>query len=208
MADQRQRQFVFAAACCLVGMAVLIMLGQGSSKPDVTTRLDELEAAISALTSRVEKLEAKDGETAAKPDTKKPVSAPVNVAGQARGQIFDVTITNKRFQESDFRKGIYEDAIYWDTELKAASLKRPTRAVKGQIVFSDLFDEVKIRIGWTINDPIRPGGSILQQGRGIDYNQFLDSHNWLRTTQIKDMKVKFVVDQIIYEDGTTEEVGD
>ena len=40
---------------------------------------------------------------------------------------------------------------------------------------------------------------------GFTYNQLLDSHGWVRSTDVKDMQVVFRARQIIYADGKREE---
>jgi hypothetical protein len=49
------------------------------------------------------------------------------------------TLSNKRFQKSDFTNGIMEDAIWFDVDWDTSRLKRKTRAVKGVLVFGDIF---------------------------------------------------------------------
>ncbi len=120
------------------------------------------------------------------------------------------TLSNKRFQESDFSKGIYEDAIWFDISWDTSRLKQATRAVKGILIIGDIFGESQFRLNVTINDPLTPGQSYTQQGVGFDYNQFTDSHRWFRVTDLRDMTFDFEVKDIIYlddmrdaEQGTT-----
>ena len=109
-------------------------------------------------------------------------------------------LTNKRFQNSDFSKGVYEDAIWFDINWDTSKLKRKTRAIKGILVLGDIFGEPKFRINMTINDPLIPGKNYTQQGIGFDYNQFTESHKWVRFTELKDMTFAFEVKDIIYAD--------
>ena len=53
-----------------------------------------------------------------------------------------------------------------------------------------------------IRDPIEPR-DVLARRKWFKYNQFVDSHQWVRSTEKENMKVKFRVDSILYEDGTT-----
>ena len=90
------------------------------------------------------------------------------------------TLTNKRFQESDFVNGIYEDAIWFDISWDTSPLKKSTRAIKGVLILGDIFGEPKLRLRWTINKPLTPGMSYTEKGVGFEYNQFIDSHKWVR----------------------------
>lgn len=114
------------------------------------------------------------------------------------------TLTNKRFQESDWERGIYEDAIWFDVSWDTSHLQKSTRATKGTLVISDIFGESKLRLRWTINQPLTPGESYTEKGVGFEYNQFNDSHKWIRATDLKDTTFRFEVSDIIYQDGTTE----
>jgi hypothetical protein len=114
------------------------------------------------------------------------------------------TLSNKRFRESNTRLRIYDDAIYFDVDWNTSGLPRPTRAVKGVLIISDLFGEPKVSIQWTINKPLTPGESYPETGMGFEYNQFKNEHQWMRSTELSDMTFKFRVESIIYQDGTQE----
>lgn len=111
-----------------------------------------------------------------------------------------VTLKNKRFNDERLNK-----AIYWDAEYDFSTLPNDTRAMKGVLEFCDLFGEPKLIVRNTLNDPIQKASKYSESGQGIEYNQFMDTHKWLRATEINDMKVFFRVQQIIYADGTTAE---
>jgi len=114
------------------------------------------------------------------------------------------TLLNKRFQESNWESGVYEEAVWFDISWDTASLPKPTRAIKGTLIISDLFGESKLRLKWTINEPLTPGTSYAEKGVGFEYNQFTDSHKWVRATELKDMTFQFEATDIIYQDGTQE----
>lgn len=110
------------------------------------------------------------------------------------------TLTNKKFQKSDFTKGIYEDAMWFDINWDTSRLKQTTRAVKGLLIIGDIFGEPQFRLNMTINDPLTPGQNYTQQGIGFDYNKFTDSHKWFLVTDLGDMTFDFEVKDIIYSD--------
>ena len=116
--------------------------------------------------------------------------------------IIEPTITNKRFQDSNPSLGIYQEAIWWDVTYHAKNLKKTTRAIKGILEFTDLFGETKFKINVTINDKLSPNKELTQKGIGFSYNQFIPSHQWMMSESLKNMKVKFKIKSIIYEDGT------
>ena len=110
------------------------------------------------------------------------------------------TITNKRYE-----KYKYDDNIWFDITWNTDNLKKKTRAVKGVLIFADLFGEPKFMINKTINDPLTPHEAQTEDGVGFEYNQFKDSHKWMRSADLKDMTFKFKVKSIIYADGSKEQ---
>ncbi|MEM0513937.1 hypothetical protein WCN91_00545 [Pseudoalteromonas sp. YIC-827] len=103
-----------------------------------------------------------------------------------------------------YKKYKYDEAITFDVTWDTSELDKPTRAIKGILIFSDLFGESQFRIRTTINNPLSPKTFFTETGIGFDYNQFKDSHNWMLVTDVKDMKVTFDVQNVIYADGTSE----
>lgn len=91
-----------------------------------------------------------------------------------------------------------------DFTLTLTDESRPTRAVKGRLVFTDLFGDTGFEIGYTVNEPLRPGVPFVAKGIGFDFNQFMSDHNWMVGTEVKDMKVYFEVQSVIFQDGSTE----
>jgi hypothetical protein len=115
-----------------------------------------------------------------------------------------VRLTSKRYQPQNSDLNQYQDHIWFDCSYLPERLAKPTRAVKGLLEFTDLFGEVKFRIGLTLNDRLEPGRPFSQQGLGLEYNQFLADHQWMLATGEADMRVLFRVTNILYEDGTVE----
>jgi hypothetical protein len=114
-----------------------------------------------------------------------------------REQILDATLLRKQYAKRD-----YQDYVFFDVAFNAKGLDKPARAIKGLLKFTDLFGEQKFGLKWTIEKPIAPGATYTEKGSGFKYNQFTDSHQWVRSTAKENMKVKFRVDSILYDDGT------
>lgn len=167
---------------------------QERDQSDCEEQIDRLEKRIKELESKLPK---------ASPT---PSRQGVTLTKKTSRSIVGIKLTNKRFQNTDAMAGVYEEAIWWDAEYSGDKLARPTRAIKGTIEFADLFGEVKFRLKNTVNKPLSPGGTVRETGVGFNYNQFISSHKWMRGTDLKDMKIQFNVEAIIYEDGTTESI--
>lgn len=125
-------------------------------------------------------------------------------AKKAEAELLIPTLINKRFQASDFRQGIYEDAIWFDISWDTSNLKKPTRAVKGILIIGDIFGEPKLRLRWTINEALRPSQEYTETGVGFEYNQFNREQKWARVTELKDMTFRFEVTDVIYQNGSRE----
>lgn len=111
-------------------------------------------------------------------------------------EILLVNLKRKRFIDG------LGSSIMFDLEFRAEGLDKPARAIKGVLKLNDLFDETKLRIRWTIEQPIEPMGVITQNGTGFSYNRFMEDHNWVRSTDLADMKAAFQVESILYQDGS------
>lgn len=129
-----------------------------------------------------------------------PKSEP-SAGGDVKYGIISPTILRKHYAKQD-----YQDYIWLDVKFYALGLDKPARAIKGAIIMTDLFGEEKFTLGWTIDNQIAPGGTYTEKGSGFKYNQFKSDHQWVLTTEANNMQIKFRVDHILYEDGTTREL--
>jgi len=126
-----------------------------------------------------------------------PPPTSVAVPAEVSAEILSVKLLKKRYAEQD-----YQDFIWFDIEFTARGLDKPARAINGVLNLQDLFGEPRMRINWTIDEPIKPGETVVERGTGFEYNQFLGSHQWVRATKLQNMTASFVVKSILYQDGT------
>ncbi len=130
-----------------------------------------------------------------------PTSATAEKVEPATDKIISVRLLKKRYATQD-----YQDYVFFDLEFTAVGLDKPTRAVKGSLNLKDLFGETKMRIGWTIEKPMTPGGKVVEKETGFKYNQFLGQHQWVQTTGLENMTASFTVRSILYQDGTRQDL--
>jgi len=71
---------------------------------------------------------------------------------ESSNSLVSVMVSNKRLDSESF-----QDSIRFDCTYTLARDAKPTRAVKGLLVFSDLFDEVKFKVQITLDQPLMPG---------------------------------------------------
>ena len=175
-----------------VGFALCFALSLGAQeKPDDYATLQD---RIAQVEKRVERLELQLQTIAATAELETPV------ANTSALDLIRVEVVRKKL-----RKVNYQNYISWDLVYVAIGLKKPTRAIKGILELTDLFGEVNFRVQWTISDPLQPGQQRTKKGGGFRYNQFDAADRWVLATALADMKARFLVESILYADGTRED---
>lgn len=156
------------------------------------------EDRISDLERRVAALEA----LLARPSShaNAPVATPSPTSEAP--EFISLVVSNKRYAPADHEESVYQDNIWFDLELTLSVDVKATRAIKGALVFADLFGDAQFRIGFTVDEPMVPGGILRKNGIGFAYNQFMSEHQWMLTTQLENMMVSFQPSQAIFQDGT------
>lgn len=114
----------------------------------------------------------------------------------------DLEITKKGFHKASFNGSDFQDQIQMDLNFNNKTDKN-IRGVQGIITFYDMFDnEIKaLNIAY---DKGIPAGQSKVWSSGTDYNQFIDEDTKLKDTELKDLKYKWEVKMIVYEDGSKE----
>jgi hypothetical protein len=160
---------------------------------------EQIGERLRDLENRVEALEALLQREPSVVAPAKSNSVPLETVDRSRS-VVEMALNGKKFVPGQYG----DDRIDMDFTLTLAASSRPTRAVKGQLVFTDLFGDTGFIIGYTVNDALQPGAAFAARGVGFDYNQFMNDHNWMLGTDIQDMMSYFEVRSIIYQDGTSE----
>ena len=148
-------------------------------------RVAELEARVAALEEALARLSTPaPGASAAPPTTENGV-APILI----------------RLVRKTFLDGI-QDRIQFEFAF-TSNLDNPVGAFTGVVVLQDLFERDIMRITVTVEEPLQPGGTVTYEG-GIDYNQFMASHQRLNSIAPADLVTKFELETVIFQDGTRE----
>jgi len=105
---------------------------------------------------------------------------------------------------SCFEKGYsevdYQDYITYKFVIQNKSDKK-IRAVKGGITFTNLFDEEIKSLNFVYDQPIEAGKEVTWNAT-TEYNQFMSEDKTLKNKSLKDIKVVWKPEKIIFEDGT------
>ena len=106
---------------------------------------------------------------------------------------------------SCFEKGYsevdYQDYITYKFVILNKS-EKAIRAVKGGITFTNLFDEKIKSLSFVYDKPIEAGEQVIWDAN-TEYNQFMSEDKTLKNKDLKDLKVVWNPEKILFEDGTT-----
>lgn len=172
-------------------------------------RVEALETKVQALLELVEELmqELSLRDTPSETNTaSQNGQLPDAIANKRNSSnVISMSLVELSFTESNAANDYANDYSDWLTFafVFKSNLEKPTRAVKGNVVFSDLFGDEWWNISLTLSDPLLPNEPLPWIGT-INYNMFTDEHKTAKNTQAKDVIVVFEVAAIIYEDGTKE----
>jgi len=102
--------------------------------------------------------------------------------------------------DKGYTKYDYQDYLTYSLAFENKSQKN-IRAFKGSLIINDLFDSEIKSINLTIDDPIA-SGETFKGTYTSDYNQFKDEDSRLKNKNIGDLKIVWIPEKIIFEDGT------
>jgi hypothetical protein len=111
-------------------------------------------------------------------------------------RILTVALYDKGYYKDD-----WEDYLTYEVAYEN-KCDKDIRAVKGSLLITDLFDQ-EIKTINLVEDEGIPAGKIIKKSYTTNYNQFMDEDTRLRSKSIKDIKVVWIPEKIIFGDGTT-----
>ena len=112
-----------------------------------------------------------------------------------------LTVFKKGFLPTNYDISRYQEYISFSVTYQNNSQK-DIRAFQGTVAFKDLFGDLVKNLNIKITNPIKAGGKANWDGV-MDYNQFIDSDVRLRNAELKNLKVDWIPEKIIFADGTT-----
>lgn len=107
-----------------------------------------------------------------------------------------VSCYSKSFAEYDYQEYIKFKFVIQNKSDKGI------RAVKGSISFTNLFDDEIKSLSFVYDQPIAAGKEVTWNAQ-TDYNQFMDDDVTLKNKDLKNLKVVWKPEKVIFEDGTT-----
>lgn len=112
-------------------------------------------------------------------------------------QLILVNVTAKKFREQKSRYGIYFDMVF-----VGAHITKPTREIKGALVICDSFGEEIMAFPRALDIPMVVSGLQIARGEGFEFDQSNNQHVRVRDTSLENLKFRYRVESIIYQDGT------
>lgn len=107
-----------------------------------------------------------------------------------------VTIFDKGYAEYDYQEYItYKFAFENKTD-------KEITAFTGQIIFTDLFDKEIKSLNLTYDDGVA-ASSIKNYSATTDYNQFMNEDQLLKSKNLKQIKLVWKPEKILFDDGST-----
>lgn len=120
-----------------------------------------------------------------------------------KDQPLTVEILKKGFSPKDLDNRKFEEEVTFALNFINKTGK-DIRAFDGVVEFTDLLGNRIIASRVEINERVVQGGSLNWDG-ALEYNQFMNDHERLRSEPIENLKVSFHVNKILFADNTMKE---
>jgi hypothetical protein len=111
-----------------------------------------------------------------------------------------MTLIDKSFVDADPMNGLYQSQITIKISLENHTDKN-IKGIKEMLIFKDSFGDEILSSGFKYENEIPAHAKVVWDG-AIDYNQFLDSHQKLRSAELKNLTLDWKPVTILFDDGT------
>ncbi|MFB3884709.1 MAG: hypothetical protein ACE144_05745 [Thermodesulfobacteriota bacterium] len=112
----------------------------------------------------------------------------------------EVAIYKKNFSPSDWRSGQYEDYILLGFVFKNLT-EKDLRGFTGTVIFNDIFDKEICKTSLSYDEIILAGKSVRWEGQKR-YNKFMDEDRKLANTDLKNLKIIWTPEKVLFTDGS------
>lgn len=157
--------------------------------PDINQRLEALENSVHSL-EILQKVKASEDEV---------IILPADNLGNSEkpeSKLVKMELIDKKLSKASAQLGRFQDKMCF--ALKIYNLTPKTvRAVKGDVVFSDLFNTDIFRVTVTINQKISPQGEVKWDGEMV-HNKFIPAHVHFAGFTKDDLKVRLDNEDVIF----------
>lgn len=128
---------------------------------------------------------------------------PTEPETKTEDQPLTVALVKKGFDPKDIENGKFEEDVTFTLQF-ANKTGKDIRAFDGVLEFTDLLGNRVIGSKVEINQRIGAGQTLNWEG-ALEYNQFMDDHQRLRSEPMENLKVAFHARKILFADNSTKE---
>lgn len=139
------------------------------------------------------------GQLPKEPEKKTPAKAPEKVVKPEAPPPITAVLIKKGFFDGEYG----QDEITFTVQF-TNSTGKDVRAFDGVLSFTDLLDNEIMAAKLAVNDPVRSHATHDWNG-SIDYNQFMDKHQRLKSAEQQNIKINFALRKVLFEDGEVKE---
>lgn len=175
----------------------MFALATGCGTPNKTTNTSQ-DTSKSISSSKENEPDASTPEPTPEP-TKKKLTKKEKYQNYAKK--IKVKVYDKKVLPIDYDAGRFSEFIELDYKVVNKSPKA-VKGIKGILHVYDQFDEKIISIKWNVSEG--EIGSVKTKkvtNYGLDYNQFMDSHQQVHSLEFEDMIFKYEMQQVNFKDG-------
>lgn len=177
---------VTVVAVCL---GIGFFSGREYMKYEIRTKLAEAFQGFGQLATAAQPI----GPAAATPAPIKPTMP------EQRSAPVEVIMSEKGWMPSNPHGGEFDDLVTFKLLVKNVS-GRKVRAFDGVLYVTDLLGNSIINLNVAINDPVASTAPLTWPGT-MRYNQFIETHQALRNADFANIKTKFQLHKILFDDG-------
>jgi hypothetical protein len=123
---------------------------------------------------------------------------------RALQHVITVALVDKSYHVADVMNGDYQDLITFELAFRNNGSKA-IRAVKGTLGFKNLLGDIIYSANFEHSIDVAPGQSISWDGT-LDFNQYNDALVQLRDAQLRNIRLDWEPEQILFSDGTKMEI--
>lgn len=118
-------------------------------------------------------------------------------------QPLTVVLVKKGFDPKDLDNGKFEEDVTFTLQF-ANKTGKDIRAFDGVLEFTDLLGNRIIGSKVEINERVAAGQTLSWEG-ALEYNQFMNDHQRLRSEPMENLKVEFHANKVLFADNSTKE---
>ncbi|MBU1564242.1 MAG: hypothetical protein KJ630_01270 [Proteobacteria bacterium] len=191
--DAQQKKYLIAAL--IIGLVFGYFAGREHVKYQIRSTITEAAFEIKKTIGTV----FGGAPPTKEPGKKSPTKSPEKIVKPDAPPPITAALVKKGFYNGEYGRGEITFTVQF-----TSSTEKNVRAFDGVLNFTDLLDNEIMSAKLAVNDPVGAGHTFDWNG-SIDYNQFMDKHQRLKSADQQNIKITFALRKILFEDGEVKE---